>query len=224
MAHHDAWSNIAQHGLLSTEALIDKFEIIGAEKSALTEQRRAESVPIQHISFGTAIIRDNKPMYRVRALTMLDRRNDADGLVPKTEWTGLLLGPTRAPRPAARGEGLPGHATPRDRVRHGEASRRSRRKRVALTDQQRLDCLQPGSARVQQRSPASSNSRTSTGAASVEIDATQSLSSRSSTPCPTRSISSRPPRSFDPAAGQNRSTEPDPFTAPAVHSLGSESG
>ena len=86
MAHHDAWSNIARHGLLSTEALIDKFEITGAEKSALTEQRRAESVPIEHDSFGTAIIRDNKPMTESALSRCL-----TDGMTP-TDWYRRLNG------------------------------------------------------------------------------------------------------------------------------------
>ena len=86
MAHHGAWDNIAQNGLLSTEALIDKFEITGAEKSSLTEQRRAESVPIQHDSFGIAVIRDNKPMSESALSRCL-----TDGMTP-TDWYRTLNG------------------------------------------------------------------------------------------------------------------------------------
>lgn len=86
MAHHEAWTNIAQHGLLSTEALIDKFEIAAAERPALIEHRRAESVRIHHDAFGTAIIRDNKPMTESALSRCL-----TDGMTPN-DWYRRLNG------------------------------------------------------------------------------------------------------------------------------------
>lgn len=62
MAEVDSWPSIQQHGLLSTSALLDLFEITGAERHAIESVRRPESVPIHHPLHGTAWIRDNKPI------------------------------------------------------------------------------------------------------------------------------------------------------------------
>lgn len=86
MAHVDAWPNIEKHGLLSTEALVDKFEIIGAKKAALVEQRRPENVTISHPVHGSAVVRDNKPMTESALLKCL-----GDGLTP-TDWYRRLNG------------------------------------------------------------------------------------------------------------------------------------
>lgn len=51
-----------RHGLLSTTALLDLFEITGPEREAIESTRRLESVAIHHPAHGTAWIRDNKPI------------------------------------------------------------------------------------------------------------------------------------------------------------------
>src|SRR6267378_3822031 len=62
MAHVDAWDGIQRHGLLSTTALLDLFEIEGPERANIRSHRRSESVIIEHEIHGKAVIRDNKPL------------------------------------------------------------------------------------------------------------------------------------------------------------------
>ena len=56
------WPSIRRHGLLSTSGLVELFEIRGAQRKALIEERRPESVLISHPRVGQAVVRDNKPM------------------------------------------------------------------------------------------------------------------------------------------------------------------
>jgi hypothetical protein len=62
MAEAGSWPAIQRHGLLSTSALLDLFEINGELREQLESARRPESVAIQHPVHGTAWIRDNKPI------------------------------------------------------------------------------------------------------------------------------------------------------------------
>jgi hypothetical protein len=62
MAEAGSWPAIQQHGLLSTTALLDLYEIQGDERDRLESARRPASVPIHHPVHGTAWIRDNKPI------------------------------------------------------------------------------------------------------------------------------------------------------------------
>jgi hypothetical protein len=62
MAEEGSWPSIQQHGLLSTTALLDHFEVPDDERHPLEARRRPESVPIHHPVHGTAWIRDNKPI------------------------------------------------------------------------------------------------------------------------------------------------------------------
>ena len=62
MAEAGSWESVRRQGLLSTTALLDSFEISGPERDAIEAARRPESVPIQHPVYGTAWIRDNKPI------------------------------------------------------------------------------------------------------------------------------------------------------------------
>jgi hypothetical protein len=62
MAEAGSWPSIQEHGLLSTSALLDLFEITGPDRDAIESARRAESVAIHHSAHGTAWIRDNKPI------------------------------------------------------------------------------------------------------------------------------------------------------------------
>jgi hypothetical protein len=83
MAHVDSWDGIRRHGLLSTSALLDLFEVNGAERERIESFRRTRSVQIEHRVHGTAVIRDNIPMD--------DRGLDRAliGVTP-TEWYELL--------------------------------------------------------------------------------------------------------------------------------------
>lgn len=79
-----SWPFIEKHGLLSTEALLDLFEISGAQRDQLLMSRRPEGVTITHPVHGRAIIRDQKPLIESRLRTALE-----DGLQP-TDWYELL--------------------------------------------------------------------------------------------------------------------------------------
>jgi len=62
MAGDGIWPSIKRHGLLSTRALLDLFELSGKERERLYSHHRPESVAIEHAHIGTAVIRDQKPM------------------------------------------------------------------------------------------------------------------------------------------------------------------
>ena len=62
MATAGSWPSIRERGLLSTAALLDLFEVRGAEREAIECRRRRESVTIRHPVHGEACVRDQKPM------------------------------------------------------------------------------------------------------------------------------------------------------------------
>lgn len=62
MAESGSWPGIQRHGLLSTSALLDLFEVDGDLRTALESTRRPESVTITHPVHGTAVVRDQIPL------------------------------------------------------------------------------------------------------------------------------------------------------------------
>lgn len=88
MAAEGSWQSIATHGLLSTTALVELFEINSLQRVAIEQQHRPECIPITHPVHGRAIVRDQKPMSD-EGLT----RGLQDGLTP-TDWYGILNGKT----------------------------------------------------------------------------------------------------------------------------------
>ena len=62
MAHQDSWASIHEHGLLSTRALLDLFEIDEEERQPIEAAHRPDSVTIAHPIHGRAVVRDQKPM------------------------------------------------------------------------------------------------------------------------------------------------------------------
>src|SRR5579862_6072994 len=62
MAEAGSWESIMKHGLLSTEALLDLFQIEGKRRESLLSERRATKVVIEHARIGRAVIRDNQPI------------------------------------------------------------------------------------------------------------------------------------------------------------------
>jgi hypothetical protein len=62
MAEASSWPSIKRHGLLSTSALLDLFEISGEARFKIESCHRPDSVTISHPKHGTAVIRDQKPM------------------------------------------------------------------------------------------------------------------------------------------------------------------
>ena len=62
MAEDGSWESIRRIGLLSTTALLDRFEIRGEKRWEIESSRRQEIVEIEHPEFSEALVRDNKPM------------------------------------------------------------------------------------------------------------------------------------------------------------------
>ena len=62
MAAEDAWDSITRHGLLSTCALLDLFEISGEQRRAIESRHRPNTMVIEHPTHGRAVVRDQKPM------------------------------------------------------------------------------------------------------------------------------------------------------------------
>ena len=83
MAENGSWPSIRQHGLLSTTALLDLFEIEGSERTAIESKWRQSSVPIEHPEHGIAVIRDQKPMPPHTLGPLLE------GLTP-TDWYEII--------------------------------------------------------------------------------------------------------------------------------------
>ena len=84
MAEAGIWDSIRQHGLLSVAALLNLFEIKGKRRSELLSQWRSDSVPVEHPSFGVAVIRDQHPMPAQKLEKVLE-----EGLSPG-DWYEIL--------------------------------------------------------------------------------------------------------------------------------------
>lgn len=84
MAELGSFPAITEHGLLSTSALLDLFEINGDERFAIESCHRANKVPISHAVYGTAVVRDQKPLLPGKLVKLLD-----DGVTAR-EWYELL--------------------------------------------------------------------------------------------------------------------------------------
>lgn len=62
MAEDGSWPSIQRHGLLSTRALADAWGIQAPRRDAIVGEVRGESLVIEHPEYGTAVIRDQKPI------------------------------------------------------------------------------------------------------------------------------------------------------------------
>lgn len=83
MAEDKSWESICRLGLLSTSALLDRFEVEGEERFAIESARRPETVRIEHPEHGVAFVHDNKPMQEKSLEKCLY------GMTPR-EWYELL--------------------------------------------------------------------------------------------------------------------------------------
>jgi hypothetical protein len=83
MAEGGSWPSIVRHGLLSTSALLETFEVVD-DRAAIESARRGSKTTISHPVHGEAVIRDQKPMIESRLERCL-----TDGMVPR-EWYELL--------------------------------------------------------------------------------------------------------------------------------------
>lgn len=84
MAEDGSWPSIRDHGLLSTEALVELFEVGDARKSQILERRRDASVTVTHPVLGSAVVRDQIPIVEPQLAGAL-----TDGLAP-ADWYRLL--------------------------------------------------------------------------------------------------------------------------------------
>lgn len=84
MAHAGAWRSIERHGLLSTTALLDLFEIGGERREQLESSRRSKSEEINHPIHGSALLRDQIPLNESKLAKALQ-----DGLTPR-DWYRIL--------------------------------------------------------------------------------------------------------------------------------------
>ena len=83
MAEQGSWESIREHGLLSTSALLDRFEIAGPERQVIESAHRPVSTKLNHPHFGVAIVRDQRPMSESKLRSCLI------GMEPQ-EWYELL--------------------------------------------------------------------------------------------------------------------------------------
>ena len=60
MVEADSWPSIRRHGLLSTSALLDLFEVRASTRYPIESQHRPQSVPLHHAEYGKAVTRDQK--------------------------------------------------------------------------------------------------------------------------------------------------------------------
>ena len=85
MAEAGAWENIQQHGLLSTAALLDLFDVSEPKRSAIRSCYRRTRNVVRHSDHGCAVIRDQTPMHPNKLSQALTDMN------PR-EWYRLLNG------------------------------------------------------------------------------------------------------------------------------------
>jgi hypothetical protein len=62
MAEENTWDSIRKNGLLSTAALLNLYEVNGTNRFSIESEHRPEAITINHKTYGSAVIRDQKPM------------------------------------------------------------------------------------------------------------------------------------------------------------------
>lgn len=85
MAEKDSWPSIKANGLLSTSAVLDRFNVRGAKRAQWEEEHRPEKVLVGLPGVGIQL-RDQKPMAPARLRDAL-----TDGTTP-SEWYKFLNG------------------------------------------------------------------------------------------------------------------------------------
>lgn len=84
MAERGSWPSIRRHGLLSTSALLDLWQVGGVRREEIEATRRPQGVALEHPTLGRAVVRDQKPMDDAGLVRCL-----RDGLAP-ADWYRLL--------------------------------------------------------------------------------------------------------------------------------------
>ncbi|MEO1948798.1 hypothetical protein, partial [Thioclava sp.] len=79
MAERGSWESIKRHGLLSTSALLDRYEVQPPVRTAIESQHRPESVEVSGHGLPRAVVRDQIPMSDAGLMRALpDRLSPAD--------------------------------------------------------------------------------------------------------------------------------------------------
>lgn len=84
MAEDGCWPLVRRLGLLSTQALVEAFDVAGVERHSILEKRRPSSVTIRSAKLGVAVVRDQMPLNEDVLARVLQ-----DGLAP-ADWYRLL--------------------------------------------------------------------------------------------------------------------------------------
>jgi hypothetical protein len=84
MAEDGSWPLIQRIGLLSTERLVDAFQLSGEARAQILSQRRPTGVTITSDDYGAAVVRDQIPLREGPLANALE-----DGM-STTEWYELL--------------------------------------------------------------------------------------------------------------------------------------
>lgn len=84
MAERGSWLSIKTHGLMSTSALLDSYDIAGSRRTDIEARRRSASVTLNQAGRDSAIVRDQLPMDDKGLQRCL-----LDGLSPEA-WYRLL--------------------------------------------------------------------------------------------------------------------------------------
>ena len=62
MASASAWPSIQAHGLLSTEHLVDLYQVEGSQRELILLNKRSTAVTLHHPDLPSVTVRDQKPM------------------------------------------------------------------------------------------------------------------------------------------------------------------
>ena len=79
-----AWASIRQHGLLSTQRLLELFDVERELQQQLQTSRRATAVSLHHAEYGNVVLNDNLPLSEKALSQCLD-----DRLTPE-QWLAML--------------------------------------------------------------------------------------------------------------------------------------
>lgn len=72
MAEAGSWPSIRRHGLLSTTALLDRCHASGSFRRKIESEIRPDSRSVSGGGFGTAVIRDQRPLIKANLEKVLD--------------------------------------------------------------------------------------------------------------------------------------------------------
>ena len=72
MAEDGSWPSIRRHGLLSTSALLDRCRVSGPLRREIESKIRPGSRTVSREGFGTAVIRDQRPLIMANLEKVLD--------------------------------------------------------------------------------------------------------------------------------------------------------